>query len=66
MLCVCQYFSDTTVHEVIRCLLSKFRITDSPRKFVLYVNTMSADGKCKFVDFLLLILFTYIFIIIYC
>lgn len=39
--------SDTTVYEVIRCLLTKFRITDSPRKFALYEKTLNSDGKSK-------------------
>ncbi|CAH1782913.1 unnamed protein product [Owenia fusiformis] len=37
--------SDTTTREVITTLLSKFKITDNPRKFVLYEHTLEIDDK---------------------
>jgi Ras association (RalGDS/AF-6) domain len=35
--------STTTTLEVIRVLLSKFHITDNPRKFALYEKTQQID-----------------------
>jgi len=34
-----------TTPEVIQVLLSKFHITDNPRKFALYEKVLDAGGK---------------------
>ena len=41
------FFSETTAHEVIKVLLTKFYITDNPHKFALYEKHTSAEGESK-------------------
>ena len=44
-------YSNTTTQEVIKALLSKFKITDNPRKFALYEKVIEGEKGILYHNF---------------